>query len=92
VPSVEQPLASNLKPIFFKNVSPINRPVGVGIGAKMSATLSPTATRQQIPTWNNLGRPKHPRAGVIGFNLETHTLEYWNGAMWLTLPMEKINV
>ena len=54
--------------------------------------LSPVPNQHRIPTWNNAGRPKKPRRGVLGFNLEIHCLEYWTGTEWLTLIMEKISV
>jgi len=43
-----------------------------------------------IPSWNSLGRPKHPKIGNVGFNLETNNLEFWNGSLWYTLPMKQI--
>jgi hypothetical protein len=70
----------------------VNRPVGLGIGHPAKASLSPMPYYQQIPTWNNAGRPKKPKVGVIGFNLETNSLDYWTGTTWMKLPMEKINV
>jgi hypothetical protein len=44
----------------------------------------------KIPTWNTLGRPKKAKIGVMGFNIETSSLEYWDGSIWLELNMKKI--
>jgi hypothetical protein len=43
----------------------------------------------KIPYWNTPGRPKKPVAGTLGFNLQTNSLEYWNGSYWLKLSMKK---
>jgi hypothetical protein len=49
-----------------------------------------TITQQTIPSWNIAGRPQDAKEGTIGFNFETHHLEFWNGSVWLKLPMKKI--
>ena len=46
--------------------------------------------QRRIPSWNTSGRPKNPKVGTLGFNMETDNLEFWNGSLWLKLPMEKI--
>jgi len=46
--------------------------------------------RQRIPSWNTAGRPKKPKRGTFGFNLQTRNLDYWNGLKWLKLPMKKV--
>ena len=45
----------------------------------------------KIPSWNTPGRPKKSKPGTVGFNLQTNSLEFWNGSFWLKLPMKKIN-
>lgn len=40
-----------------------------------------------ISTWDNKTRPKKLRPGILGFNSETNSLEYWDGTDWLTAQM-----
>jgi len=41
-----------------------------------------------IASWDNKNRPKKVRAGTLGFNSQTNSLEYWDGSSWLEAPME----
>ena len=40
-----------------------------------------------IASWKTSDRPKNPKRGIFGFNLETSNLEYWDGNFWLIAPM-----
>jgi hypothetical protein len=46
---------------------------------------------QTFPSWNISGRPAKAKPGMLGFNLQTGSLEYWNGSSWLILPMTKLS-
>jgi hypothetical protein len=35
------------------------------------------------------GRPKNPRIGTIGFNIDTNSLDVWDGKMWMRLLMKR---
>lgn len=35
--------------------------------------------------WVTSGRPPFPLPGVIGFNMDTLHMEYWNGSSWVTV-------
>lgn len=57
---------------------PKTSPLLVEIGQGMSLMIGlPTIT-----SWNTNGRPKKAKRGTIGFNSETNSLEYWDGANW----------
>ena len=38
-----------------------------------------------ITTWTTATRPSNPQEGKMGYNLTTHTYEYWNGTEWRTI-------
>ncbi len=40
-----------------------------------------------VATWDNKSRPKKAKAGTLGFNSQTNSLEYWNGSYWLAAQM-----
>lgn len=62
------------------------QPLFIEIGEGLSLMLGlPT-----IATWNKKTRPKKPKEGTIGFNIETNNLEYWNGTFWLESLMQKV--
>ena len=45
-----------------------------------------------IPTisyWNTSTRPKKPRTGTFGFNLQTNNLEFWDGTDWFAAQMSE---
>lgn len=43
-----------------------------------------------IASWDTKNRPKFPRRGTLGFNIDTNGLEYWSGSFWFTAPMYRI--
>jgi hypothetical protein len=51
---------------------------------------STTFSQNRIPAWNTPGRPEKAKLGTMGFNIQTESLEYWDGKNWLKLPMKKI--
>lgn len=62
---------------------PKNSPIFVEIGQGFSVMVGlPT-----IGDWVTLGRPKKIKRGTIGFNVETNSLEYWDGSSWFSAPM-----
>ena len=62
---------------------PKNSPLLVDIGQGLSVMVGlPT-----IDSWDSAGRPKKAKRGTFGFNIETNSLEYWNGSFWLEAPM-----
>lgn len=62
-----------------------NNPLLIDIGQGLSIFVGlPT-----IASWNTAGRPKKPKLGTFGFNIQTNHLEYWNGTVWLAAPMSK---
>jgi hypothetical protein len=71
------------EPVFYKNPQIVSRRItrrrlSIGIGEK------------RIPSWNTSGRPRKPKPGLFGFNIQTESLEYWDGSKWLVLPMKKL--
>lgn len=40
-----------------------------------------------LPIWDTAGRPSSSRAGTIGFNSQTSTLEVWTGSVWKSVLM-----
>lgn len=55
-----------------------NKPLFVEIGQGLSLMIGlPT-----ISSWKTKNRPKKPLAGTVGFNIETTSLEYWDGENW----------
>jgi hypothetical protein len=64
---------------------PQNQSFVVNIGQGLSLRLgTPT-----ISLWKTNDRPKKPRAGTLGFNTQTNSLEYWDGSRWLAAEMDK---
>lgn len=62
-----------------------NRSLLLNIGKGLSLVLGvPT-----IAFWDTRGRPKKPKRGMVGFNIKTNTLEYYNGSYWLGAAMMK---
>lgn len=62
-----------------------NNPEFISIGSGLSTMIG----LPRIATWNTAGRPKNPRNGTIGFNVETKCLEFWTGFSWFVAEMEK---
>ena len=63
---------------------PKNSPVFMDIGQGLSVSLGMPI----ISDWNTSGRPKKPPKGTFGFNLDTNSLEFWNGSSWLTAKLK----
>jgi hypothetical protein len=80
----EPPITIEVEPVLYKNQQLVNREISTKFG--VSAPL----IQRAIPTWNIPGRPKDPKVGTFGFNMQTKNLEYWTGGNWLILPMRKI--
>lgn len=59
----------------------------VEIGQGMSLMLGlPTIT-----LWENASdRPKNAKRGTFGYNMETNSLEYWDGTFWFAASMQKV--
>jgi len=72
------------KPITNRNSRLHVQKVVSGLG------IPPLFEQQTIPSWNTIGRPKKPRIGTIGFNIQTINLEFWTGSQWVILRMKKI--
>lgn len=58
--------------------------IEIGQGLSFMAGL-PT-----IETWDTKNRPKNAKRGTFGFNLDTTSLEYWNGSDWYTAKMSEV--
>lgn len=58
----------------------------VDIGQGLSLMLGlPT-----ISAWKTQDRPKKAQRGTFGFNIQTNSLEYWNGSVWYAASMREI--
>ena len=42
-----------------------------------------------IASWDTSGRPDKAKRGTIGFNFQTNSLEYWDGAVWFKAQMSE---
>lgn len=42
-----------------------------------------------ISSWNTSNRPKKPKRGTFGFNVQTNNLEYWDGISWFAASMSE---
>lgn len=60
-----------IKPVFIELGDGIYKRVGL-----------PT-----ILSWDTKKRPKKPRSGTLGYNIQTKNLEYWDGKNWFAAPM-----
>ena len=57
---------------------PKNSPLMIDIGQGVSLMIGlPTIT-----TWSISNRPKRAKRGTFGFNMDTNSLEYWDGSQW----------
>jgi hypothetical protein len=52
--------------------------------------LSLTVGLPTIASWNTDKRPRKAKRGTFGFNVETQSLEYWDGSAWFTVAMGEI--
>ncbi len=55
--------------------------VDIGHGLSLMAGLP------AIETWTSSKRPKTAKRGRFGFNSDTKSLEYWDGAAWFSAQM-----
>jgi len=62
---------------------PKNSPFFINIGPGLSMMIG----LPKIASWNTAGRPKNARVGTFGFNMQTQSLEYWDGTNWFTALM-----
>jgi len=62
-----------------------NSSIMIDIGQGLSLMLG----LPRIKSWDTKERPVKPKQGMFGFNLQTNSLEYYNGNYWLTAPMNK---
>ena len=56
--------------------------IDIGPGLSIMASL-PT-----LDSWKTSNRPKKAKAGMIGFNIQTNNLEYWDGNNWFAASMK----
>jgi hypothetical protein len=49
-----------------------------------------TVANATTPTWNTAGRPDTPKAGTVGFNIQTNSVEIKTITGWYRLPMKRI--
>lgn len=54
----------------------------IGQGIKLAIGL-PT-----MASWDSKNRPKNAKRGTFGFNLETQSLEYFDGSDWYHAQMK----
>jgi len=43
----------------------------------------------KIASWKTGERPKKAKQGILGFNLQTNSLEYYDGSNWFAASMGK---
>ena len=63
------------------NPPPVLLEIGQGLSIMMGL---PT-----ISSWKSKKRPKKAKAGTIGYNTQTKSLEYWDGSSWLAAPLSE---
>ena len=62
------------------------QPLVLDIGSGLSLMIGlPTIT-----SWDTKTRPENPKKGVLGFNSETSSLEYWDGTSWFSAQLDKV--
>lgn len=60
-----------------------NQPLLIDIGQGLSLMIGlPT-----IASWKTKDRPKTPKRGTFGFNIDTKSLEYFDGKDWYSAKM-----
>jgi hypothetical protein len=60
-----------------------NSPFLIDIGQGLSMMVGLLT----IPSWDTTDRPKNPKQGTFGFNLQSNSLEYWDGTAWWAANM-----
>ncbi len=43
----------------------------------------------KIASWKTRERPKEAKKGILGFNIQTNSLEYYDGSDWYAASMSK---
>lgn len=43
----------------------------------------------KIASWKTRERPKNAKQGILGFNLQTNSLEYYDGSNWYAAGMSR---
>ncbi len=62
-----------------------HQPTYVEIGKGVSVLVGlPT-----IASWISNTRPQSPKTGTLGYNPETNSLEFWDGASWYTVQLRE---
>lgn len=96
-PTLTAPVTSQPTGAVLGGAAALSTPVGQPELSKNASTyleigsgLSVLIGLPRIPTWNTAGRPKNPKAGTIGFNSQTQSLEFWEGNFWTAMPMDQI--
>lgn len=64
---------------------PRSKSILIDIGGGLSLMTSLTT----VTSWNTRNRPKKPKEGVLGYNKQTGSLEYYDGSYWYAAVMEK---
>ena len=59
-------------------------PIFIDVGQGLSLPIG----QSTISYWVTTSRPKKPMKGTFGLNTQTNSLEFWNGNIWLTAPLE----
>ena len=62
-----------------------NYPLLINIGKDLFLMTS----MPKMASWKTYERPKKAKRGTFGFNLQTNSLEYYNGSSWFTADMGK---
>jgi hypothetical protein len=65
-------------------------PKGSQLLIELGEGLSLMVGLPRIATWKTPSRPKKPRRGMVGFNSQTKSLEYFNGSDWFAASMGKV--
>lgn len=60
-----------------------SKPLLIEIGQGLSLMVG----QMTLSSWSTSDRPKKPRAGTVGFNQQTNSLEYWDGENWFEASM-----
>jgi hypothetical protein len=63
-----------------------NTPLFVELGQGLSIMVGLLT----LVSWNTTERPKNAKRGTLGFNLQTSSLEYWNGSSWFEASMSEL--
>lgn len=62
-----------------------NNRLFVDVGQGMSVMIG----LPRITSWDTKSRPQDPKRGTFGFNMQTASLEYWDGDVWYQAALSK---